>query len=65
MRNYLNIIDTEYATILTEILKEEEKTILQVPGVFELISEYFNNKVLKRYKYGGNKGEWFKNWHYR
>jgi len=57
MRNYLNIIDTEYATILTEILKEEEKTILQVPGVFELISEYFNNKVLKRYKYGGNKGE--------
>jgi len=57
MRNYLNITDTEYDAILVKIVKEEGASIIQIPGVYEAVTDHFNKEILKRYKYGGNKGE--------
>jgi hypothetical protein len=37
----------EFVGILEEVVKDEGSNILSVPGVYETLSEFFNNEVLK------------------
>ena len=46
--------DEEFVDILREVVKEEGANILYIPGVYEVVSEFYTNEVLKIWadKYG-------------
>ena len=46
------INNEEFDRILSEICEEEGgANLLTIPGVYECVSEYFNNDVLDRYRW--------------
>lgn len=45
-----NITTDETFDILLSILEDESRaTILTIPGVFEILSEHYNNEIIKRF----------------
>ena len=47
MGDYSKMTDDDFDRILLELVEEEKaSTLLQIPGVYEVVSEYFNNEVL-------------------
>ena len=51
----MGITNHEFDEILEEIVKEEGGDILSIPGVYEVLSEFYNNEVLKLWE--GKKNE--------
>ena len=48
---YDNMTDADFDAILEKILDEMKGgQLLQVPGVYEAVSEHFNNDVLERWE---------------
>ena len=47
MGKYDKITNDEFCDILGDILQEEGRNLLSVPGVYEIVSETFNNEVLR------------------
>lgn len=47
--SYDEIENEEFDRILGDILDEEGRSLLLVPGVYEVVREYFNNDVLDRW----------------
>lgn len=44
----VNIVDNEeYDKILSDLVFEEGDAILSIPGVYEVLSEHFNNQILE------------------
>jgi hypothetical protein len=50
MVDYNKCSNEDFDRILRQIVKEEGANLLDVPGVLELVSEYFNNEVLERWE---------------
>lgn len=49
MKNrYSTITDEEFDGVLLDMAKENIDEVLRLPGVYEIISEHFNNEVLDR-----------------
>ena len=50
------ITNQEYDNILSELIIENSAMLLTIPGVYEVLSEHFNNEILDRWetKYGDN-----------
>lgn len=45
--DYSKMTDDNFIDYLMDILQEEGVTVIvQIPGVYEILSEYFNNEVL-------------------
>lgn len=40
----------DFARILGDILNEEGANLISIPGVYEIVSEHFNNEVLERWE---------------
>lgn len=52
----IKITDVEFDRILAEILDESPaSTLLSVPGVYEVVSEHFNNDVLRCWEHAHRK----------
>jgi len=49
MADYTKMKDADFDRILGDILQEEGQNLLTVPGVYEAVSEHFNNDVLDRW----------------
>ena len=47
--DYDKMTDNEYDSILTEVVKENASILITIPGVYEAVSEFFNNDVLDRW----------------
>lgn len=51
MSSVYKITDEEFDKKLIEILKEEPiEYILQIPGVYEILAEHYNNTVITEWK---------------
>ena len=50
--DYSKMTNAEFVEILEGIVKEEGANILSVPGVYEVLSEFYNNEVLKIWEGG-------------
>lgn len=46
MPDYSKMTDEEFAAILEEKVSEAGISIMRIPGVYSILSEYFNNEVL-------------------
>lgn len=44
--DYTQMTDDEFNDILSQIVFDNASTLMDVPGVYEAVSEYFNNAVL-------------------
>jgi len=42
------------ARILTEIIREEGVAIMCIPGIYDILREYFNNEILSRWEEENN-----------
>jgi len=49
MFSYKNMTNDEFEDILADIVIENASTLLDIPGVYEAVSEEFNNEVLDRW----------------
>jgi len=50
MTDYSKMTDEDFMRILGNIMQEEGgRSILAIPGVYEAVSEHFNNEVLDRW----------------
>lgn len=50
MSNYSKMTQDEFDRILAEIMNEQPAAnLLTIPGVYEAVSEHFNNDVLDRW----------------
>jgi len=49
MGKYDYLTPDEFDRILAEIVKENAGCILTIPGIYEILSEYWNNEVLDRW----------------
>ena len=49
MADYSKMTNEEFEAILEEIVREEGVNVLSVPGVAEVLREYFTNEVLDRW----------------
>lgn len=48
-----DMTNQEFEEILMEIMNEgPASSLLTIPGVYECVSEYFNNEVLERWENG-------------
>ena len=48
MPNYDDLTDTEFDAILETLVSQTPAgVLLQIPGAYEVFSEYFNNEVLE------------------
>lgn len=53
-----NITYDEFYDLLVEILEDKSRTaILQIPGIYEILAEYYNNDVLDRWEAMNSEGE--------
>lgn len=43
---YANMTDEDFDRILARLVIENAAVLLAIPGVYEVVSEYFNNDVL-------------------
>jgi len=43
-----DITPEKFTEVLEDCIKEHKGSLLDIPGVYEVLSEYFNNEVLKR-----------------
>jgi hypothetical protein len=43
-----NVDHDKFVEVLEGCIKEHKGSLLDIPGVYEACSEYFNNEVLKR-----------------
>ena len=50
MNNYSNLTQEEYYRILGELVIENAATLLTIHGVYEAVSEHFNNEILERWE---------------
>ena len=50
MGNHSNIKQEDFIRILEDICGEEGETLLAIDGVYEIVSEHFNNEVLARWE---------------
>ena len=46
MNRYENMTDDEYDGILNGLVIDNAHTLLSIPGLYEVVSEHFNNDVL-------------------
>jgi len=44
--DYSKMTTEEFDVLLAEMVHRECAALLQVPGVYELLAEYFNNEIL-------------------
>ena len=56
--DYSKMTNAEFVEILEGIVKEEGANILSIPGVYEILSEFYNNEVLKIWEVGNEKSSW-------
>lgn len=49
-QDYSQMTDEEFDSILAEVVAENASTLLSIPGIYEVVSEYFNNEVLDRWE---------------
>jgi hypothetical protein len=48
---YEKMTDKDFSRILEDVLNEETGgSLLSIPGLYEVVSEYFNNEVLSRWE---------------
>ena len=47
--DYSKMKQHEFDSILSDIVKENASILLSIPGVYEAVSEHFNNEVLDRW----------------
>ncbi|HPA48195.1 MAG TPA: hypothetical protein PK395_20695 [bacterium] len=52
MVDYSTMTNETFDTILREVVEEHRHTLLTIPGVYEILSEHFNNEVLERWEHG-------------
>jgi hypothetical protein len=43
---YAELTDADFDRILTRLVIENAATLLTIPGVYEAVSEHFNNEIL-------------------
>ncbi len=48
--DYSKMTDEEFDSILADLVFENAGTLLEIPGVYEAVSEHFNNEVLSRWE---------------
>jgi len=48
MKQYANITNEEFQEMVTRIAKENIEQTLSLPGIYEVISEEYNNEALDR-----------------
>jgi len=48
--DYSKMTQEEFDSILEEIVAENAGDIFSIPGVYEVVSEHFNNEVLSRWE---------------
>ena len=49
MEDYSEMTDEQFDAILQDLVEKNVKTLLSIPGVYEAVSEHFNNEVLSHY----------------
>lgn len=49
-KKYSKMTNEDFDRILSDILQEEGRNLLAIPGVYEVVSEHFNNEVLNRWE---------------
>ena len=49
MGTYDKMTNDDFLRILSDIVKEEGAELLTVPGVYDVVAEWFNNEVLDRW----------------
>jgi len=52
MKTKKQISQEEFDTILEDMVFEESATLTSIPGVYEAVSEYFNNAIIERWEEG-------------
>jgi len=50
MGKYDNMIHEDEERIIADIIQEEGRNLLSVPGVWEVVREHFNNEMLDRWE---------------
>jgi len=50
MGTYDKMTNDDFLRILSDIVKEEGAELLTVPGVYDVVAEWFNNEVLDRWE---------------
>ena len=50
MGRYDKMTNDDFLRILSDIVKEEGAELLTVPGVYDVVAEWFNNEVLDRWE---------------
>lgn len=57
--DYSSMTHEEFTEILEDLVHENSGTLLLIPGVYEVLSEHFNNEILERWarKHGLDEGE--------
>ncbi len=51
MTNYDEMSQDEYDNILADLVFENARTLLSIPGVYEAVSEHFNDEILTRWEH--------------
>lgn len=46
---YKDLTNEEFDEILAEIVSENTENLLEIPGAYEVLAEYYNNDVLDRW----------------
>ncbi len=44
------ISDEQFDNILAKLVAENVETLLSIPGIYEVLSEHFNNEVLELFE---------------
>jgi len=51
MKDYTKITGEEFDAILIEIIKEDAANVVWIPGLYDVLSEHYNNEILERYEH--------------
>ena len=46
-RDYSKVTTEQFDEILERLVRDNSDTLLSIPGVYEVLSEHFNNEVLE------------------
>ena len=41
------LTDTEFDNILSKLVKRDAAVLLHIPGIYEVVSEHYNNEVIE------------------
>ena len=50
MLDYGGLSHDDFTTILQDVIEDNVKYLLSIPGIYEVLSEEFNNEVLDRWE---------------